>query len=205
MSHTLYSPLPAEPVDVDAVRRVDVWRQDRKTYPALPWAVADTMGTAWRNTHTASLVTVVRLGVEYSIDADKGRQAPLHDFHGRDASIALWDDDRWCVEHYVRVDHLAPAAQLAWYGVEAWWYRDHIATLERKIAEMDAAPDRVSCYSTNRGHAVQDIKRNRRDLSAVLVRLRAFADVEGLPVTPDLLNWFDGERPAPTVTQLALF
>lgn len=77
-------------------------------YPVLPWTMADLPGTSWRNVHTAHLVVVQEIG-----ENGFGRMGP-DPGEGSLFSIGLWRGDRFCIEHWVRVDHLPPAEQIAW-------------------------------------------------------------------------------------------
>ena len=88
--------------------------------------------------------------------------------------LGCWWNDRFCIEHWVRVDHLPPAIQLAWFRTE--------------IAHRRAQTMLVCLDWLARKHAEEE--------AAVALRLaRAFAEQHGLPLSPDLLSVRTFPRP----------
>jgi len=96
--------------------------------------------------------------------------------------LGYWWNDRFCIESWVRVDHLPPAVQLE-------WVRTEIA--HRRATEMLVCLDWPA-----RKHAEEE--------AAVALRLaRAFAEQHGLPLPPELFPVRTFPRPsAPGETPL---
>lgn len=99
----------AEAQRADYHRRIRERNEMREgEYPVLPWTMADLPGTEWRNVHTASLVVIQEIGENSfgKVGPDPGMASMF--------SIGLWRGDRFCIEHWVRVDRLSVEEQIAW-------------------------------------------------------------------------------------------
>ncbi len=142
----------------------------RPSYPAWPWAIEELHDTAWRNLQGGGIRQVL------SIHERLGR--PVLD---QGEIIGFWADDRFVVEHWVRVDHLPPATQLLWFGMElAYW---------RSQANSKACRTRA--------------KSPEQEIDRVTREARAFALCHGLCAEPDVLN--AGINTLPGSVQMALF
>lgn len=165
-----YSPHPAEPRDPGQVIE-DAQRQKKGPeasllYPLLPWSLEDLPGTTWRHLPSGLPMRIDCIGTD-----EDGRPLPIPgaEIVGPDEylpDLGSWWNDRFCIEHWVRVDHLPPPIQLAWFGIEIAHRRAWAAQLDRDWF--------------NQKYAQQDL--------AVVIRLaRAFAGQHGLSLPPDLL------------------
>lgn len=214
MSTPLYSPLPAEHDDpwtlIEATRQQHAWPYwapaERDGYPALPWALEELPGTAWRALYTGEGVWVDHLepkevyrkrapGPLIPMAAARPGDEALSVQFAREAHIGFYDDGRFVIEHWVRVDHLTAETQLEWYGVEIADRQCTIRLLRQRLSEMEAAPERVSCYAANRNSCRRDIKFEQERLEGALALARGFADEHGLDLTPAMLNdWRMGHQ-----------
>lgn len=77
-------------------------------YRLLPWTMQELVGSVWRNSHTAAEVTVLNVQYDRFCNPHPVKQ-PDH-MQG----LGVWREDRYCVEHWIRVDHLDVQDQLAW-------------------------------------------------------------------------------------------
>jgi hypothetical protein len=111
-------------------------------------------------------------------------------------------DTRFVIESWVRVDHLPPATQLLWFGVEIAYWRSEV---ERWTQHPDAwqqadAPftDHIKSPRTHR----EALRQARQEVDRALRRARAFAACHRLSVGQDVLN--AGIQFAPCSVQMAL-
>ncbi len=166
----IYSPHPAEPRDptqvIEAAQRRKKGLKASLSYPSLPWTLEELPGTTWRHVPGGLPMRVARIGIDEQgkpmpIEADEiigpGEYLP---------ELGCWWNDRFCIEDWVRVDHLSPTIQLAWIRTEIAHRRDWAML--------------VCLDWFTRKHA--------EEKAAVALRLaRAFAEQHGLPLPPDLL------------------
>lgn len=204
MIATIYNPAER---DIHALRRTcHSWQPGwhgpdrRPEFPTAPWTMAALIGTTWRNLHTGSVVTVDQVHADGFGHPHlcAGLSAYGNDAlypHPRD-HIGIWIDDRYVVEHWVRVDHWSPAAQLPWYALRIARFRDAIAQSQASAAEIQANWARTSCASTNYHLALRAATSAQAELPGALDDLHAFAARHGLAVTPDLINATAYRRPA---------
>ena len=91
-----------------ACKRAGKDHEQSDRYTALPWPMESLPGTVWRNLYTASPHTVTEIGLDRV-----GRLGPdpncVLSF-----SIGCYRSDRFEIDHWVRVDCLPPAVQVAW-------------------------------------------------------------------------------------------
>jgi hypothetical protein len=136
---TIYSCLPAEATDPEGITR---GKDDRDTYPPLPWPLEALPGTIWRNVSTGRPLRID------SIKIDRwGQRMPVAADEANDGypGLGLWhDQERFCIEHWVRVDHLPASAQLAWYQFEVRFRRQELGRIEwmpvtRRLMEEELA------------------------------------------------------------------
>ncbi len=169
----IYSPHPAESLDPQAVFLASDHQQtglQSDDYPLLPWPLEALPGTTWRNLWTGTPVRIA------SISTDQGgNQIPITEdeaeaedevdaYHSR---IGSWQGARFCIVGWVRVDHLPPAARLAWQCVE-------IAYLQEQIHE---------------GHAPGWQKRVQEEWAIAIKQARHLAAEYNLPIPPNILPY----------------
>jgi hypothetical protein len=76
--------------------------------------------------------------------------------------LGVWVDERFCIEHWVRVDHLPSDSQLAWFAIDLK-YRN--LRLERFYAESLVSRAEV-----------------QEELASVTEQMRLFAERHELPL-----------------------
>lgn len=100
---------------------------ERHPSTLLPWTMEDLPGTIWRCVWTMGREIV------QAIEANRfDKMGPDPDPWTRGMfSIGLWRGERFCIEHWIRVDHLAPQVQVD-FAVErvAYCRRERAATLQ---------------------------------------------------------------------------
>ena len=85
--------------------------KNRASYPLWPWSIEELNNSAWRCLHSGAIKLV-----RWTAERD-GK--PVLDAKG---ILGSWVDEHFVIEHWIRVDHLAPNIQLMWFGVEiAYW------------------------------------------------------------------------------------
>lgn len=118
----VYSPFPADNHDPYLVTQE---LEKRETaLQMLPWTLETLPGTTWCNVHTGSRSLIIK------IDTDRyGKAVPFVE-EGEDFStLGVWWDDRFCIENWIRIDHLPASGQLAWFCYE-------IDYLQRQIKQQ---------------------------------------------------------------------
>src|SRR5512136_3048002 len=89
--------------------------KNRASYPAWPWAIEELNNSAWRCLHSG-MIKLVRLTTERD-------GQPVLDAKG---VLGSWVDGHFVIEHWIRVDHLAPNIQLMWFSVEIAYWRSEV-------------------------------------------------------------------------------
>lgn len=131
-----HSPLPAWHTDATAASEYSQLVQldgsalyvERDQYPALPWHLGELVQSAWRNIYTGGLFQAREL-------------RPLSKHHGYPSliesgnqpwpdSIGLWWNERFVIEHWLRVDHLPVTVQMQWFAFELAYRRRCWAELQ---------------------------------------------------------------------------
>src|SRR5229473_4733218 len=116
----VYSPHPFETSDpeqvIEAAQSQKMDLEASIAYPLLPWTLEDLPGTTWRHLPSGLPMRVDRIGID-----EDGRPMPVpaDEIVGPGEylpDLGSWRNDRFCIEHWVRVDHLPPAIQLAWFS-----------------------------------------------------------------------------------------
>ena len=183
--------IAGEPALCKAQFRRNVCSQrEPENYHMLPWSMADLIGSVWLNVHTQSEITIRSLGFDrFTARPDPTGRTPHQpttpdynrfDVHGLSHDIGLWSGGHFYIEHWVRVDTLAPEAQLRWYG-------QHIAELQHKLGN----PAQRFGFDPAAATA---------DLATARDTVRRFAEHHGIAVPLDVLN---GTQDAPSSTAAA--
>lgn len=145
-------------------------------YSILPWNLEELPGTSWRNAHTADLVTVQRLGKNRW---DKIGPDPWAD--GGMFSIGLWRDGQFCIEHWVRVDHLPAEMQIEWAKERVAICRAELLRRQRELTDAKRRGDGI----TYKKHSVEwkaaSLEQARQELVTLCEEL-------GVGDTIDILN-----------------
>jgi hypothetical protein len=208
--YSVLSPEATSPDHEDSLYRSTLWgcsRQgwrsaavQREDYPALPWTMDAIVPSTWINIHTGIEMRVGdvlpdRFGYPIPVEAGTVFERDQRFFDRLGLGLGFWTYSRFVIEHWVRVDHLPPDARVRWFGVEIASIRRKIAQSRSSIAEMDAAPHKVSCYSTNRNIRLRDIEYGEKRLQKAVQRMQAFANDHGLMLTSEQLNGLDVDTP----------
>ena len=174
----MYSPHPFDPCDpkqvIETAQHQEIGLEASNTYSLLPWTLEDLPGTIWRHVPGGLPMRIDRVGTD-----EDGRLMPIaaEEIIGPGEflpELGCWWNDRFCIEYWVRVDHLPPAIQFAWIRTE--------------IAHRRAQAMLVCLDWLARKHVEEE--------AAVALRLaRAFAEQHGLPLSPDLLSVRTFPRP----------
>lgn len=167
----IYSPV-SYPYDPAASPPVD-W--DAGAAQRLPWPTEQLPGSRWRNLHTGTLVCVTRLGpthfskkpvplirvvlpLELAGDIDRPYYCE---------ELGLWRGRRYLVEHYARIDLLPPAAQWAWFELEARHIRTSAQMALNAMLNLAEDPGRFSCAAANYRIQENALARRRAEMQVV--------------------------------------
>lgn len=151
----------------------------RQQYPALPWQMEDLPGTTWRNVYTASIHTVQRLDEnrfgKIGPDPDKWTNSMFE--------IGLWVGDRFCIDHWVRVDHLSPKVQVD-------WARERVAYCRQRLARQYESLERVKQGKSGGSvsYRKQVITRHKKYVDQARRELQDIAAQLHVPLTVNILN-----------------
>jgi hypothetical protein len=104
--------------------------QEPDRYTALPWTMESLPGTVWRNLYTASPHTVTEIGLDRV-----GRFGPDPD-RVLSFSIGCYRSDRFEIDHWVRVDCLPPAVQVAWAVRRVHYCKGQLEALRKQATTM---------------------------------------------------------------------
>ncbi len=165
----------------------EVHRRNPEYEPQLlPWPMEELVGTAWRNLPTRSLCTVVGLAPA-DVNHPQNGLAPISE-HKNCKFVFRWNlgvrhEDRLVVNHYVRVDHLPPAVQLAWFDVELDYYAAQLLRYEGEMIRMYQNPDSYSCWGVNLRHEQEEFTEQVQEAKRTLRDRAAFARLYNLPDT----------------------
>jgi len=144
----IYSPLPFDPCDpkqvIETAQHQEIGLEASNTYSLLPWTLEDLPGTTWCHVPGGLPMRIDRVGTD-----EDGRPMPIAaeeiirpgEFL---PELGCWWNDRFCIEYWVRVDHLPPAVQFEWIRTEiahrrGWAMLVCLNWLTRKHAEEEAA------------------------------------------------------------------
>jgi len=131
-------------------------KRPQDKYILLPWSMEELPGTTWRNAYTLHAHTIKVLATDRwdRLGPDPDEQT-LGMF-----KVGLWRDDRFCIEHWVRVDHLPARIRQAWavkrvrycrkelrraqnekasdacHKIKVQWAEDYLAEARQELAEL---------------------------------------------------------------------
>jgi len=146
----------------------------------LPWTMDELPGTTWRNvwTHTSETVEAIkenRYGV-LGPDPDIWINAMF--------SLGLWRKDQFCIEHWVRVDHLSALVQVAWAS-------EQVASCRRDLLQAQQHADEVARgVRTGSSPTYQKfrIEMEQRQLDEAQLQLSELAASLGVVLSVDVRN-----------------
>src|SRR5436305_13918713 len=104
----VYSPFPADNLDLHFITQK---LQKRETaLQILPWPLEALPGTMWCNVHTGSRSLIIKIVIDR-----RGKSVPFVEGDEDFSTLGGWQDDRFCIVDWVRIDHLPASGQLAWF------------------------------------------------------------------------------------------
>lgn len=152
--------------------------KNRASYPAWPWAIEELGDSAWRCLHSG-MIKLVRLTTERD-----GK--PVLDAK---SILGCWtSQDRFVVEHWVRTDHLCPATQLMWFGVEIAYWRSEVEQWTQDSCAWQQAHAPFMDHAGRPGTRREALRQAHLEVESALKRARAFAACHGLSLGPEILN-----------------
>ena len=153
--------------------------RDVSQYILLPWALENLPDTTWRNvwTHDSYTVHKVQKNNWGELGPDPGDNAGMF-------PIGLWREDRFCIEHWIRVDHLSPDAQIDW-AVE------RVAHCQKQLANIRKQRNKKGqrkgyCHSPH--YYKLEINWRESDLSQAQEKLSTLSQTLTIPLSTHLLN-----------------
>ena len=130
-------------------------------YKLLPWSMEELPGTTWRNAHTFVSTTIEQLKTDRF-----GKIGPDPDEHSNILfSIGLWRGKQFCIEHWVRVDHLPPLVQQKWAIERVRYCREELRRKRKEDYNSDA------CHKMNVKWAEKYLAEARQELAELTERL----------------------------------
>jgi hypothetical protein len=151
-------------------------------------------GTQWRNAHTYALTTIQEITTNR-----RGQLGPDPDpWINAMFSIGIWRrvynrDTReiFCIEHWTRVDNLAPQEQIEWAKERVAHVRKEVAQAQRVLETTD---------KLNRSLRKRDLEHARRDVEEAQTELLKLSQRLGVVLDTNVRNI--GVQPG---EQLAMF
>lgn len=154
--------------------------RDISQYTLLPWKLEDLPGTTWRNVWTFSSYTVQKIQ-----ENNWGKLGPdPEDLAGVLFSIGLWRGDRFCIEHWVRVDHLLPKNQLDWAIERVAHCQKQLTTVKRQKDKKRQSKR----YQHSPYHYKLEVSWKRTNLSQAREELSTLSQALAIPLPIHLLN-----------------
>ncbi len=151
--------------------------KNRASYPLWPWAIEELNNSAWRCLHSGA-IKLVRLTSERD-----GK--PVLDAKG---ILGSWVDGHFVIEHWIRVDHLAPNIQLMWFSVEIAYWRSEVEQWTRDSCAWQQARAPFTGHAGRPGTRREALRQAHLEVERALKRARAFAACHGLSLGPEILN-----------------
>ena len=146
----------------------------------LPWTMEELPGTTWRNAYTFAAETVKELNTD-----NFGKTGPdPAETSGIMFSIGLWRGEQFCIEHWVRVDHLPARVQQAWAAARVGYCRQEVRTAQQDYADAKAGTKHYSSPTYQKRHLQwkeKDLAQARQELAELTQRL-------GLTLALDIRN-----------------
>ena len=136
----------------------------------LPWTMEELPGTTWRNAYTFAPETVKELNTD-----NFGKTGPdPAETSGIMFSIGLWRGGQFCIEHWIRVDHLPAKVQQAWAAARVGYCRQEVRQAEQDYDDAKAGTKSYSSPAYQKRHLAwkQDVlAKARQELAALTERL----------------------------------
>jgi hypothetical protein len=114
----IYAAYPADNVDPYLPIKKP-WRQEID-YILLPWPLEVLPGTTWCNINTGERIQISRIGTDRW-----GNPEPISE-RNEYRFLGVWRKDRFCIDNWVRIDHLLSSSQLAWFCYQIDYLRREI-------------------------------------------------------------------------------
>lgn len=137
----------------------------------LPWKMEELPGTTWRNTYTYRATTVQQL--------EKNREGKLgpdpDEWINAMFSLGLWRGDCFCIEHWVRVDHLPAQIQVD-------WATERVAYCRQELLYTQKHPSNSATFHK------QNVESKQRDLHRARQQLTSLASKLSVTLTTNPAN-----------------
>lgn len=114
----IYADYPADNLDPYLLIKKP-WRQEID-YILLPWPLEALPGTTWCNINNGGRIQISRIGTNRW-----GNSEPISESN-EDGFLGVWREDKFCIDHWVRIDHLPSSCQLAWFCYQIDYLRREI-------------------------------------------------------------------------------
>jgi hypothetical protein len=177
----VHTPYPADNIDPYLIIKKS--RKQEIDYSILPWPLEALPGTIWCNVNTGSRRQIIK------ISADRwGNFVPITEENEEYSNISVWREDGFCIENWVRIDHLSPSGQLAWFCYEIDYLRKQIK-LERTPEErLRSSTDFSFTHLEWPTFSYTYFRKMVEDLAIAISRARAFTLQHDLPMPSGLLT-----------------
>jgi hypothetical protein len=147
---SIYSPYPPNVHDPQKFSQEESSNQKgpeaRANYHVLPWALETLLGTTW-----CHILTGEHKSISGFVREPGGNWYPAgNDDANTYGYIGFWDEERFYIENWIRVDHMPPSAQLAWFCVEIASLRSEINRSEDSYSAIYAAEQQEKLAMTIR-------------------------------------------------------
>ena len=136
----------------------------------LPWTMEELPGTTWRNAYTFAAETVKELNTD-----NFGKTGPdPAETSGIMFSLGLWRSGQFCIEHWIRVDHLPAKVQQAWAAARVGYCRQEVRRAEQDYADAKAGTKTYSSPTYQKRHLAHKqtvLAQARQELAELTQRL----------------------------------
>ncbi len=182
-------------------RSPDTKHTSRDLYLPLPWMMADLPGTTWRNAHSLQTTTVEKIRANC-----RGKLGPDPDEYINSMfSLGLWlGEDRFVIDHWIRIDHLGAVAQMDWHIDAIIHSVDEYHRAIQAIEKLRECGEHASCFAANFNLHKCSVEHSERRREAVIRKAKVFADENGITfIIANILNQVTVQRNQ--AAQLKLF
>jgi len=166
-----------------ACRRNNLYRPQHE-YTLLPWSMEEMPGTTWRNVYTANVHTVERIAKNRFNKPGPDPDEYINEMF----EPGLWrldaDETEWyCVEHWIRVDHLTPEIQVDWACARVAYRQQELAQQRQTLGRVKRGEEGGSVSYLKKVIAWHQeyVEQARLELQDLAARLK-------VPLTTNILN-----------------
>jgi len=183
----IYAAYPVDNVDPYLIIRKP--RRQEIDYTILPWPLEALPGTTWCNINTGSRIHISKIGTDRW-----GNLGPIAE-RIEDGFIGAWRNDGFYIHDWVRIDHLPPSSQLAWFCYQVDYLRrqvnrertpEEIAYKERIEAELLRSSSFTFTTLEWPNIFYAYFQKMVEDLAIAIHHARTFAQEQDLPVPASL-------------------